>query len=153
MYRLKPNSWQPARLTKLDHTLVLWALIALPMVRAFDYSTGKNFSRSLVAVEAFAPLWAWAIAFWTGALVLIAGVVTKRHLVVYLGHSILAVTYSALMVGITISAFHNPWFDGIRGGSVLLLPAALHWLIWWRMGPAPLKPRDVQIIEGVGGPR
>lgn len=133
--------------------LVLYALIVMPVVRALDYSTGEDNGGSLTAVEAFAPIWAWSIPFYIGAAILILGVRTRRHLVVYVGHSILAVTYSTLAVGIFASCITQPWLDGIRGASVLILPTLLHWQNWWRTGPAPIRRSEAVPIEIVEGPR
>lgn len=153
MHRLRRGSWQPARLTSTDHMLVLYALMIMPIVRAFDYSSGDDASASLTAVEGFAPMWAWAIFFYLGALVLAYGVRARRHLIVYIGHSILAVTYSALAVGILAASMTHPWMDGVRGASVLILPTLMHWLIWWRTGPAPIKAGEAVTVEKVEGPR
>ncbi|MEF7710307.1 hypothetical protein V4W75_26975, partial [Bacillus cereus] len=77
----------------------------------------------------------------------------RRHLIVYIGHSILAVTYSALAVGILAASLTRPWLDGVRGASVLILPTLMHWLIWWRTGPAPIKAGEAVAVEVVEGPR
>lgn len=153
LYRLRRGSWQPARLTSTDHMLILYALMIMPIVRAFDYSSGDDASASLTAVEGFAPMWAWAIFFYLGALVLAYGVRARRHLIVYIGHSILAVTYSALAVGVLATSLTRPWLDGVRGASVLILPTLMHWMIWWRTGPAPIKAGEAVTVEVVEGPR
>ena len=154
LYRLQRGSWVPARLTSSDQWLVLLALVILPLVRALDYSTGSDsgYSGSLAVVEAFAPIWMWSIPFYLGAMILAYGIVSRRHLVVYLGHSVLAVTYSSLFVGIMASVVTTPWLDGVRSASILTLPTLLHWLIWWRTGPAPLKVGEVNHTEQIGGP-
>lgn len=152
LYRLAPGSWMPAHLTSADLMLVLYAMIVMPVIRAADYSTGTDKSGALTAVEAFAPIGAWAIPFTVGAFVLAYGVRSRRHLVVYVGHSILAATYTVLSVGILLGALREPWANGIRGASVLLLPVLLHWLCWWRTGPAPINPRSASPTEQVGGP-
>lgn len=150
-YRLTSGSWVPARLTGPDMLLVLYAMILTPSLRAYDYAYESSETASaLSAVERFAPLWAWSIPFGIGALLLLLGVLSRRHLVVYIGHSVLACTYTVLMVGIFAGVVGHPWLDGLRGASALLLPVALHWLCWWRTGPAPVKPSKLEPVETTG---
>lgn len=150
-YRLTSGSWVPARLTGADMMLVLYAMIATPSLRAYDYVyEDGNTSSALTAVESFAPLWAWSIPFGIGAMALLYGVLSRRHLMVYLGHSVLGCTYTVLGVGIFVGVLGHPWLDGLRGSSTLLLPVVLHWLCWWRTGPAPVRPGELEPVETTG---
>ena len=150
----RKNSWQQARLTSLDYSLILYGLFTVPLVQGLDYITGDDSnSKTLSVVERFLSLNVWGAIFIVGSLTLAYGVIMKWHRVVYIGHAILAPAYTVLMVGIFISCLPHSWLDGSRSAAVLYFPTILHWVFLLRTGPEPLKSHDVAPVEMIEGPQ
>ncbi|MFW6776059.1 hypothetical protein ACOACO_17380 [Nocardioides sp. CPCC 205120] len=155
--------WQVARLTRIDVVRLTWLLFALALVRGFDYVTGDDARlaqpppeplgtvlgysprSALVGVEAAFPLWIWGALILLAVSLLAVGLLGRWHRYVWLGHVVLSAAYTGLAIGLAYGYFERPWLDGIRSASGLVLPACLHTLLWWRMGP---KPIDLEIEEG-----
>lgn len=133
------SRWRPAVLGPVDVMLSVYAMAVMALVRGLDYGLGDDAATSLSVVEAAAPLWGWAIGFTLGGAVLALGALRRWHGVVWTGHAILAVLYTALAVGIAWAVLGNPWLDGIRAATVLILPTAMHWTLGLRTGPRPIE--------------
>lgn len=94
MYRLSPNSWQPARLRWFDHAMMMVALIVIAFNRGFDYAIGDDTWSAKDFMLSLAPDWVWGyVGFVLGALILSFGVTTRRHLLVFIGHGWLGAAY------------------------------------------------------------
>lgn len=143
--------WSPARLLVLDVVFITAILATTAGVRAWDYLTGEDASaRSsvpgkpsvLIGIEAAFPLMWWGLAIGVGVVLVSIGILTRSHLPVWIGHVILSALYTGLAVGLIGGYLDRPSFDGIRNGVGLLLPAALHALLWIRMGPQPVIRKE-----------
>lgn len=147
-----PRRWQVAQLTRIDVVRLTWLLWVVALIRGLDYATGHDDAwptpvavplghapkTALVGIEAAFPLWAWAPMFLTACLVLLVGITRRWHAWVWAGHVALACLYLGLAVGLMAGYAERPWLDGIRNSTGLLVAAALHALLWWRMGPRPV---------------
>lgn len=143
-YRLHSGSWRPARLRKIDHiVLTLW-LIAAGWVRAGDYTFGDDAFSARNFMYAAAPSWVWGvIGFGMGVAILTFGVVTKRHLLVFIGHAWVGVAYMLNALALVIATSNElPALDGIRGAGAVSFVGMVHVLGALRMGVAPLQQRD-----------
>lgn len=156
-YRLKRQSWQPARLRKGDHkVLVVWLLITA-YVRGFDYLTGDDVWGARDFMLAFAPEWFWGAGFLAGAVILSVGLFFRIHLVTYIGHGWLWAAYTVNSLALALAP-SLPYMNGIRGAGATGLVALLHFVYFTRTGPSPLrtdKPGSgvsvsEHIIEGEG---
>ena len=75
------------------------------LIRGLDYATGAEASISVPALapaEAFAPIPIWAGMFLAGSLTLLTGVASRRHFIVWLGHSMLMLPYTLLGIGLML---------------------------------------------------
>lgn len=156
-YRLTAGSWRQAQLLTVDIGLIIYASVFIALARGYDYGTGREMgvngmrpSPALSLVERTAPLWLWSAAFLAGGFILLVGVATRTHLVVWLGHIWLFWAYAILMVGILVPTLTMPWFDGIRSATVLLLPALIHYVLSIRTGPKPVRHSDIRFTQRVG---
>lgn len=156
-YRLTRGSWRQAQLLTMDITLIIYATIFMALARGYDYGTGREMgvngmrpSPALSLVERTAPLWLWSSAFLVGGVILLWGVLSRTHLVVWLGHAWLAWTYAILCVGIFIPTLGAPWVDGVRSAATLVLPALIHYQLSIRTGPKPMRDADARYTQRVG---
>lgn len=152
--RRGPRRWQVAQLTSVDVVRLTWLLWGVALVRGADYATGHDDAwpapvaaalghhprSALVGIEAAFPLWVWAAIITTACVLQLVGMVRHWHAWVWAGHVLLSATYLGLSVGLMYGYVDRPWLDGIRNGVGLIIPVALHTLLWWRMGPAPVVP-------------
>jgi hypothetical protein len=150
----RPRPWQVAQLTRVDVVRLTWLLWAVALIRGADYATGNDGSwpapiavplgqappSALVGIEAAFPLWVWAAMIITSCAVLLLGMLRRWHAWVWAGHVALSAIYLGLSVGLLVGYLDRPWFDGVRNSTGLLVAMALHALLWWRMGPAPVTP-------------
>lgn len=102
-YRLRAGSWQPARLRRPDHQLILAWLVCSACVRGFDYLTGDDVWGARDFMLAAAPEWVWGSAFVLGGAILAAGLVRRRHLLVWLGHGWLTIAYGLNALALALS--------------------------------------------------
>lgn len=196
--------WVPARTSVLDTILATYALVVMALFRSWDYAVDETampdsrlYRMTILPIEQAAPLWVWALGFGLAGMVLLLGKWFALHRVVWLGHALGAVAYSAMLVGILgavvpiwmwiilWAALLSGWglwrwkrnrrlastplllgaaisatvllltpddIDGIRFGTVLILPTLMHWLLLIRMGWTPLtyeKSRTpVEVMTG-----
>lgn len=147
-----PKRWQVAVLTRVDVVRLTWLMWSVAVVRGLDYGTGHDDAwppavatplghvpkSALVGIEDAFPLWIWAAMFLAACAVQLVGMVRHWHAWVWLGHVALSALYLGLAVGLLVGYAERPWFDGIRNSTGLLVAMALHALLWWRMGPAPV---------------
>ncbi|MFC5676080.1 hypothetical protein [Aeromicrobium endophyticum] len=149
-----PARWRPARLLIADVVVLTIGLTSVAAIRGFDYSTGDDsrargpkpgVESALVGIEAAFPLWTWGLMLGAGVAFLIVGMTCRWHSFVWTGHVILCFAYAGLCAGLVAGYLDRPWFDGIRSGAGLALPALLHYLLWWRMGFRPVE------TEGAAG--
>jgi len=138
-YRIKRNSWQPARLKRGDYRVLMVALVFIAYVRGLDYLIGDDVWNSRDFMLQAAPEWVWGgIGFVLGATILLLGTLTRRHLLVYVGHGWLGMAYFLNALAAILAS--QPWFfDGVRGGGAVGFVALLHFLQMWRTGAAPLR--------------
>lgn len=156
---MSPGSWRPARLTSVDVVALTGGLIVAAGVRSGDYATGDDATSPLMSViETAAPMWLWALVVGAGGVLLAAGMLTRRHALVWVGYGTLWIVYLALMIGVLLGALNLAHLDGLRGAGPLLVMAELHFILWLRTGVRPL-PRDgngthvEEVVTGDGEPR
>lgn len=144
-----PTKWRPARLLRIDMVYISVVLLITASARGIDYCTGNDSgARSpapgqksiLVGIEAAFPLWMWGVMILTASTLLGLGILRGWHAYVWVGHVLLSAFYTALCFGLLPGYLDRPWADGIRNAIGLILPAMLHYLLWWRMGPKPIDP-------------
>lgn len=148
-YRLRAGSWQPARLRRHDHQLILVWLAVTALIRGLDYLTGADVWGARDFMLAAAPEWVWGSGFVAGAAILTVGVTTRRHLLVYVGHGWLASAYLVNAAALALST--SPWaFNGIRGAGATGLVAIVHAIYAARTGARPLRvDRGTRVAEAV----
>ena len=115
-YRIHKR-WSVAALSGFDIKLLTYFLAFQAAVRGLDYATGYEDERNsptLSAVESAFKLEYWGAVFMVGAFILTAGALFKRHFFVWLGHSLLALFYLALAIGIFSSVSLTDGWDNIR---------------------------------------
>lgn len=197
--------WVPARTSTLDTILATYALVVMALFRSWDYAVDETampesrlYRVTVLPIERAAPLWVWALGFGLAGMTLLVGKWFALHRVVWLGHAIGAIAYSAMLLGILGSVIPiwmwvNLWvailggaglwrwtrnrrlvllpsvingvisaavllltpddIDGIRFGTVLILPTLMHWLLLIRMGWTPLTYEKSRTpVEVVTGP-
>lgn len=161
--RRRPRRWQVAQLTRVDVVRLTWLLWAVGLVRGLDYATGQDEAwpapiatplghvpkSALVGIEAAFPLWAWGALVLAACSVQLVGLLARWHAWVWAGHVMLAAVYIGLAIGLFVGYAERPWFDGVRNSTGLLVAFALHVLLWWRMGPAPVDPAAVHPTPGL----
>lgn len=162
--RRRPRRWQVAQLTRVDVVRLTWLMWAVAMVRGLDYGTGHDDvwpaavasplghvpPTVLVGIEAAFPLWVWSIMFLAAGTTQLIGMVRHWHAWVWAGHVAFSVLYLGLAIGLFAGYAERPWFDGVRNSTGLLVAMALHALLWWRMGPAPVTARPTPSVPSTG---
>ena len=148
MYRLKKNSWQPARLRRGDHLLFSIVLVVIAYLRGLDYAFGEDTWMAKDFMVAAAPAEVWGfLGFLSGAVVLTYGMLTRRHIFVYIGHGWLALAYGLnALAHLLVVVQDPPYFDGIRGMGATALVALIHALGALRTGPAPLRVQQLSAV-------
>jgi hypothetical protein len=112
------------RLLPRDAGIITGVLALIATGRGLEYGTQTHrLTASLSLVERAAPMAVWSALFFIGAALLVASYRWARC--GWLGHTILAVAYTALLVGVAlagIGADGSPRFTT----SALLLPLVVH---------------------------
>jgi hypothetical protein len=89
--------WQWAR-------FLSWLLAGNALIYGWDYlHTPPRVTKSLTVVEQMWTLHTWGVLFLVGGGLLVLGLLTRRHLLVWLGHFVCALLY----LGFTISTFQS----------------------------------------------
>lgn len=149
------RSWQPASFKFWDVTLLITVCVAQILVRALDYMISDTNPDPYRLVEEAFPIKLWAIFLVISAAVLILGWLVKSHIIVFVGHGLLAMFYTALFLGILLPAITELSFNGMRGmrsATTLMLPTVFNALLCLRTGPVPLPSEWVKVSESVGEP-
>lgn len=197
--------WVPTRTSVLDTILATYALVVMALFRSWDYSVDETalpesrlYRMTILPIEQAAPLWVWVLGFGLAGSILLIGKWFYLHRVVWLGHALGAIAYSAMLHGIlasvvpiwmwivSLAASLSGWslwrwkrnrklasvpflfagaisatvllltpddIDGIRFGTILILPTFMHWLLLIRMGWTPLTHEETRTpVEVVTGP-
>ena len=123
--------WAPAQLSTMDTVLATYALLVMALFRGWDYAIpapdrGDAFLYTVLPIERAAPLWMWSAAFGIAGTTLLAGQWYALHRVVWVGHALGAVAYSAMTLGI-ISAVIPIWMWVVAGVTVVL--SRVVWLL------------------------
>lgn len=152
-------TWTPAPLGQHDTRILLRVLTFCAIARGWDYLTppgspgpAEAGRPTLSTVEAAAPLWVWGLVFLIGGLVLAVGMLARCHRAVWGGLAWLSCCYVPLSVGIILGAASEPWFDGLRSGTVLILPATLSVMLALRTGPRAMTSEERQAVERIEAP-
>lgn len=104
-YRLRPDSWQPARWLGVDHVVLMVGLLFIGYLRGLDYLIGDDTWNSRDFMLAAAPEWVWGgVGFLTGAAILTFAITTRRHLFVYVGHWWLGIAYGLNALAAVLAA-------------------------------------------------
>lgn len=140
-YRLRKGSWQPARLRKVDHTVLNIWLIAVGWIRGIDYASGDDKFGARNFMFSAAPGWVWGyFGFILGSAILTYGALSKRHLVICVGHYWVGVAYAVNSLALILAATSEvPTLDGIRGAGAVSFVACVHFIAALRMGFQPLR--------------
>lgn len=142
--------WRPAVFVGTDSTIGAWILVFIAAVRGADYlRTGDATSPTLDLVESTFPLLIWGLSFIIGAAVLAAGLLSRRHFVVWAGHGILWLTYAALAFGLIVPLL--PFEPSIRTGTDMLYLTFAHFIFLLRTGPRPLGQDGATTGRSQGG--
>lgn len=123
-YRFHAGSWQPARLRRPDHQLILVWLTCAAYVRGFDYLTGDDTWGARDFMLAAAPEWVWGGGFVIGAAILAGGLIRRRHLLVWLGHGWLAIAYGVNAAALAFAS-GPAWLVALLALSLVLATYAL----------------------------
>lgn len=143
-------SWRPAVFVGSDSTIGAWILIFLAAVRGADYlRTGDSTSKTLDLVEQAFPLLIWGGAFIIGAVVLAAGLMLRKHFIVWAGHATLFLIYTVLALGLILPLL--PFMPGVRTGVDMLYLAFAHYIFLLRTGPRPLGSNSAATGRTQGG--
>lgn len=112
-----------------------WLLAAVGFTRGLDYWTDPGGTSALVVVEGIAELDAWGISLVAGSCLLAAGLATRMHLAVFLGHVVCAGLYFMLTIATAQAVI--PTGHGYRGIGPLLTLTVLHVAFALLRGPIP----------------
>lgn len=126
-----------------------WALAGYAIVTGLDYLNTPVTApavRSLAMVTQLASLHTWGEWYLVAGGILALGLMTGRHVLVWLGHLVCAVLYSGFAVA-TLQAVINyqtsPLADGQgwiwRAGYVAFMIATGHGMLCWLRGPIPRR--------------
>lgn len=124
-----------------------WALAGYAIVTGLDYlNTPPAVGRALTMVERLAPLHTWGIWYLVAGGVLGVGLMTGRHVMVWLGHLLNAGLYGAFAAA-TLQAVwqyqHSPlahqqgWIW--RAAYISFMVFAGHVALCWLRGPIPRR--------------
>lgn len=133
------GDWVPARFTGRDSAWIMVALVYQALVRGLDYVTGEEPTKYTSALEQATPVPFVGALLILGGLTLAVGVVTRRHLVVWIGHGGLAILYLSMSFAFYYAAAQHG-LDGIRSGAQLTVVTLIHIIAWARMSPNPEPP-------------
>lgn len=149
MYRLKKNSWRPARFRPVDYYILTGTFALGALIRGFDYAAGERVWGISDAMSPYLPHKMWGVMFLIGATLLVIGLLGRRHAFIFLGHNFLAAVYglnalSLLLVVVTVSRFNS---DGIRWVGTVMLIGLVHALLALRTGKHPI-PMGAEPADG-----
>lgn len=136
------GSWRPASLTTGDIVTVKVCMGVAALIRASDYATpNRRVPTSTIGIENTLPYAFWAALFAAVGVILLTGMASRRHGMVWFGHALGFAAYSTLAFAVAQFAFTiEPWDDWKRISPLAIL-ALLHFLLALRSGPRPI-PRD-----------
>ena len=126
-----------------------WLLAFHALATAGDYLYSPptaDLSRSLTMVARIASIHTWGAWYLTFAIVLIAGLLVRRHTVVWLGHLGLSIMYAGFAVatlqatlnyaGTPLEETQGPIWRAVTSAFLL---AGFHILLCWTRGPIPRR--------------
>lgn len=144
---IRAGTWRPAALTRGDLIRIIWWISLMPVARGLDYILPPT---RVGAVEEVMPLWVWTSVLWFGSGSAIFGMLSRRHLLVWLGHGVLAVIYVGVTLSVIIDSFANQ--DGFRGIGPIAFLAFLHATFTLRTGARPIdhatQAEETVVSEG-----
>lgn len=160
---IEPRRWrrgsyiQPA-FTKGDVRLLILATLVQVSGRIYDYLTPpkvtsdiSSWNSALEMAEAVYPLRVWGTYFLIAALFLVVGLWQRRHVVVWLGHSLLTLGYVMLFLALLVPTVLYTPLDNYRTFTTLITPTILQGLLMLRTGPKPICITRMKPKEVVGG--
>jgi hypothetical protein len=119
--------------------LVSWMLGISAFARGLDYWQSAGGTEPLRMVEAIAPLSTWGVAITAIATVLLAGLATRVHELVWVGHVACAGAYFMLTTATAQAVI--PTGHGYRAIGPLATVTTLHILLAVVRGPIPKGSR------------
>ena len=135
-YRLQAGSWQPARLMRADHVLIMGWLVITAYVRGYDYLVGNDTWGAKDFMLAAAPEWVWGWGFLIGAAILAGGILRRRHLLVWLGHGWLCIAYGINALAQAFASGGGLYVLAFLAGMGAIALAALRRSGWTAVGVA-----------------
>lgn len=119
--------------------LLSWILGVTAFVRGFDYWHSNGGTESLRIIEAIAPLTTWGVALMVIASLLVIGLTSRIHEVVWFAHLLCAAIYTMLTIATAQAVI--PAGTGYRGVGPLFTVTVLHILLAVVRGPIPKGTR------------
>lgn len=148
--------WSQGVLTSRDQLTVVALLTIQTVIVAADFLRAAELDGvDYRLIDSAAAEAAWGFGFLGSALLVVVGIVLKRHLLVFLGHGLLFLMWALFGVGVSIAILGSDgWSQGWRAGFNPLAVAGIHLLIALRTGPTPLHTEDPTTVpvEAIAGP-
>lgn len=144
--------WKQGILTATDQKIILFAMLIQAVLRGTDYIRGilPRGPEFTVLNLAFTP---HIVGYWfiAGSLLIVLGIIFKRHIGVWLGHALLWIIYAGMSASAWAAVIRD---DGasLRIPGLLSLGFILHFLWWIRTGRDPLPANHSAQTEEVAGP-
>lgn len=141
--------WRPAAFTAIDVVITSWVLSIIAGIRGVDYLRSRDIplGPSLALVERSFPIVLWGSWFCAGAGILMMGLITRRHFIVWAGYATLFVGYTLLAVGLVVPFL--PADIGARTGAQTLYVGLVHFLLMIRTGAVPLKRSESSVVATI----
>lgn len=126
-----------------------WVLATYAIVTGIDYlntSPEASQAKSLVMVVRLATLHTWGGWFVISGVVLLLGLITSGHVLVWLGHFLCAILYSGFAAASVQAVFEyqsspaasrDGWIW--RAAYLAVMVALAHWALCWLRGPVPRR--------------
>lgn len=148
---LRVGSWRPAVLEPGDVVTVKLLLALSALIHAGIYGV-HMFYGGVAEWDRYVPVWVWFAMCLAAGVSLIAGVASRTHWLVWVGHSFGGTAYAALTIATAQEAIASPDVDDWRYIGPLAVATLMHMLFWLRSGPRPIPPADETTREVVIGP-
>ena len=118
--------------------MVLVALVTVAVFRGIDYVLGATLWDDGTLMGEMAPRWVWGVGFLVAGVTLALGAVQRRHLVVYVGHGLLALIYALNGSAVYLTSGIGT-VEGVRPGAALMFIALINAIAALRTGARPLS--------------
>lgn len=117
---IKRGDWVPLLPLKA-RTVVVGILPVEPLVRGIDYTLPGKLTSVYSVVEKALPSWVWGIGCIIVAVLIATGYIGKWPGPAICGYWIGGAIYTTLAVGSFASTIHQPYLDGMRSPTLLMV--------------------------------